>query len=177
MLLGASSEVTLEWTGVGNDWKKELRGASENILFLDLGPENPGLQSLPHGQADSSPLVPPAKPQDTAVFIVKIHHAIIRYCSVCVLYTSTKDERNNNHKGWVDAYIKFLWDNILALHQHSQATFFFKDHGLGCPLWQLTYRAQSEKHSEAAENPTSAAHLPPPHFVCRQERDLLANWY
>ena len=55
--------------------------------------------------------------------------------------------------------------------------FFFKDHGLGCPLWQLTYRAQSEKHSEGAENPTSAAHLPPPHFVCRQERDLLANWY
>ena len=90
MLLGGSSEVTLEWTGVGNDWKN-VKGASENILFLDLGPETPGLRSLPHAQADSLPLVPPGTPQCTGVFIVKIHQAIIRLCSVCVLYTSTKD--------------------------------------------------------------------------------------
>ena len=74
----------------GNDWKN-VRGASENILFLDPGPESPGLQSLLHGQADSLPLVPPGKPQYTGVFIVKIHRAINRHCSVCVLYTSTTD--------------------------------------------------------------------------------------
>lgn len=47
MLLGGSSEVTLEWTGVGNDWKN-VKGASENILFLTwvLRPQVSGVSRM-----------------------------------------------------------------------------------------------------------------------------------
>lgn len=130
MLLEGRTVVILEWG----------RGASQNVLFLDL--------AAVHRWAHC---------ENSFHCTLKIMH-----CSMSVLYFTKRFNKTTTKTGWV-ATPNFsgtiFWFLTTICKQHSRTR--KKSHGLGCPFLQLTQRTQKDgNRSEGAKNSTYLLHPP-----------------